>query len=153
MSDKKGRYYLAGPMSGYKQFNFPAFIAAAADLRARGYEIVSPAELDAENGIDKQAMASVDGDASKLTQTWGDLLARDVKLVADQVDGVIVLPGWESSRGARLETFVGILSKKKFFEYSEREPEESASEDFLLELHPIFVLNEIMLATVAQNGK
>jgi len=139
----KGKFYLAGPMSGYPQSNFPAFIAAAADLRAGGYEIVSPAELDAENGIDKQAMASTDGDASKLTQTWGDLLARDVKLVADQVDGIIVLPGWENSRGARLEAFVGLLCRKKFFEYSE----DDGPDDTLLALDPIFVLNEIVITT------
>lgn len=137
----KGKYYLAGPMSGYPQFNFPLFISAAADLRARGYEIVSPAELDAENGIDKQAMESADGDASKLTQTWGDLLSRDVKIVADQVQGIIVLPGWERSRGARLEAFVGLLSKHKFYEYSEIE----GGDDTLLELHPLFVVNEIAI--------
>lgn len=147
----KGKYYLAGPMSGYPQFNFPLFISAAADLRARGYEIISPAELDAENGIDKQAMESTDGDASKLTQTWGDLLSRDVKIVADQVNGLILLPGWDKSRGARLEAFVGVLSGHKFYEYSERE--ENTSEDFLLELHPILVLNDIAIATAVSYGK
>lgn len=40
------RAYLAGPMSNIPQFNFPAFDDAAADLRARGWDIVSPAELD-----------------------------------------------------------------------------------------------------------
>lgn len=139
----KGKFYLAGPMSGYPQFNFPLFISAAADLRARGYEIVSPAELDAENGIDKEAMASTDGDASRLSQTWGDMLARDVKIVADQVDGIILLPGWEKSRGARLETFVAVLSGHKFYEYSEQ-----TCDDTLLELDPIFVLNEIVISTV-----
>lgn len=140
----KGRFYLAGPMSGYPQFNFPAFIAAAADLRGRGYDIVSPAELDAEDGVDKQAMSSADGDASKLTMTWGDLLARDVKIVSDQVQGVIFLPGWEKSRGARLEAFVGVLSGHKFYEYSEITDD---GDDALLELHPIFVLNEIVIST------
>lgn len=142
----KGKFYLAGPMSGYPQFNFPAFIAAAADLRARGYEIVSPAELDSENGIDKQAMASTDGDASKLTQTWGDLLSRDVKIVADQVQGIIFLDSWEKSRGARLEGFVAVLCKHKFYEYSEKDPTEEV--DWLLELHPTFVMNEITLNSV-----
>ena len=114
------RYYLAGPMSNYPQFNFPAFIAAAADIRARGFDLVSPAELDAENGVDVQAMGSKDGDASKLTQTWADLLARDVKLIADQVQGIIFLqPDWYKSRGARLESFVGLLQKEfEFLEYN-----------------------------------
>ena len=64
--------------------------------------------MDAEHGIDKQALQSKDGDNTKLTQTWGDLLARDVKLIADGCSGVISLPGWEKSKGARLENFVAL---------------------------------------------
>jgi len=98
-------------MSNIPQFNFPLFISAAADIRGRGIDLVSPAELDAENGIDKQATSSTDGDASKLSSTWAELLARDVKIVADQVQGIIFLPNWHKSRGARLEAFVGLLQK------------------------------------------
>lgn len=112
------RFYLAGPMSNIPQFNFPLFISAAADIRGRGIDLVSPAELDAENGIDVQAMSSIDGNAAKLTNTWADLLARDVKLIADQVQGIIFLPNWHKSRGARLEAFVGLLQKDfEFYAY------------------------------------
>ena len=37
-----------------------------------------------------------------------------MKLVADRVDGIVLLPGWERSRGARLEAFVGLLTDKWF---------------------------------------
>lgn len=113
------RIYLAGPMSGYPQFNFPAFYEAAKALRALGFDVISPAEMDAEIGIDKQAMASTNGDVSALTQTWGDLLARDVKLIADGgIQGIVFLPAWMNSRGARLEATVGLLQKNfKFFQY------------------------------------
>ena len=112
-------FYLAGPMSGIPQFNFPLFYRATADLRAAGYNIISPAELDAQHGVDTQAMASKDGDASKLTQTWGDLLARDVKIVSDVAQGVIFLPNWWTSRGAKLEAFVALLNSHKFGVYLE----------------------------------
>jgi hypothetical protein len=104
------KLYVAGPMTGYKSFNIPDFDAAAARLRAGGYEVISPAELD-DPAIRAISLASPDGAIATLNshgQTWGDFLARDVKLISDgSFDGIVVLPGWERSRGARLETFVG----------------------------------------------
>lgn len=113
------RIYLAGPMSGIPQFNFPAFIAAADDLRDRGYDVVSPAELDDEEDR-AAALASEDGDQSKLDtgSTWGDFLSRDVKLIADEgIEAIVVLLGWQESRGARMETFVGRLCGLPVVEY------------------------------------
>lgn len=103
------KVYLAGPMTGIPQFNFPVFDAAAADLRERGFEVVSPAELD-DPETRAAALASPDGapgSGMASDETWGDFLARDVKLIADGgVEAIVVLPGWEGSRGARLETFI-----------------------------------------------
>lgn len=109
------KWYLSGPMSGLPQFNFPAFDAAATNLREAGYEIVSPHELDSE-AVQKAAWASDTGDVSELPpgETWGALLARDVKIIADEVDGIILLPGWTKSRGARLEVVTGLLAGKVF---------------------------------------
>ena len=104
------RLYLAGPMTGIPQFNIPAFDAAAARLRAEGFDVVSPAELD-DPATRAAALASPDGapgSGSSNGETWGDFLARDVKLIADGgIEAIAVLPGWDRSRGARLETFVG----------------------------------------------
>jgi len=115
------KIYLAGPMSGLPQFNFPAFFEAAAKLRADGFEVVSPAEID--NAEDKgAALQSTDGDPNNRTlikKTWGDFLARDVKLIADTgIEAIVFLQGWTDSRGARLEATVGLLQKNfKFFFY------------------------------------
>ena len=42
------RLYLAGPMTGLPELNFPAFHAEAARLRALGYEVVNPAEINVD---------------------------------------------------------------------------------------------------------
>jgi Domain of unknown function (DUF4406) len=117
------RLYIAGPMTGYPAFNFPAFYEAAKTLRAQGLEIISPAEEDEKYGVAQVAISSTDGklDANgKIAgSTWGDMLARDVKIVADLVDGVAVLKNWERSKGAKLEVTVAILTGKAIFAYHE----------------------------------
>jgi len=117
--------YVAGPMSGIPQYNIPAFDAASWALRAAGWDIVSPAELDHPE-VRAACMASPDGGKIGQTNgiggTWGDFLARDVKIVADQVDAIVLLPGWENSKGANLEAFVGTLCKKTFYLYNAGKP-------------------------------
>jgi hypothetical protein len=108
------KYYIAGPMTNMPQFNYPYFDREAKRLRDMGYEVVSPAELD-DPETRKAALASSDGAPGTGVangETWGDFLARDVKLVADKVDGIAVLDGWQKSRGARLETYIAHLCGK-----------------------------------------
>lgn len=126
MGAKKTIWYLGGPMTGIPQFNFPAFFAAAEALREKGYTVISPAELDAQHNADYEvSLNSPDGAPGTTGQTWGDYLARDVKIVADQVGGIIFLPGWEDSRGARLEAFVGVLQGDLFkFAYWDAESQD-----------------------------
>jgi len=111
------RYYLAGPMSNIPQFNFPAFDRACEVLRAAGFTIISPHENDTP-AVQDAARASVDGkmdSAGKIAgETWPQILARDVILVGDETDGIIFLPDWQKSRGAKLEAFTGLLCGKEF---------------------------------------
>lgn len=112
--------YLAGPMTGYPQFNFPLFHKVAAELRAKGHTIISPAEMDSP-AVQAAALQSKDGSldaAGKIAgETWGDILAKDVKLVADQIDGIVFLPEWQKSRGANLEATVGLLVNARPFSF------------------------------------
>lgn len=110
------KIYLAGPMSGIPQFNFPAFHQATASLRKQGWEVVSPAEEDHKQGIGAKAEASKEGNPADIPETWGQVLARDVQLLADTgIQGIVFLPGWTDSRGARLEATVGLLHKGFLF--------------------------------------
>lgn len=116
----KTLWYLAGPMSWVPQFNIPLFDSVSAKLRADGYSILSPAELDSPL-VRERALASPDGKPAKLekdsNETWGHVLGRDVERIADEVGGIIFLPDWQKSRGAKLEAFVGLLTGKKFALY------------------------------------
>jgi Domain of unknown function (DUF4406) len=113
------KVYVAGPMSGYPAFNFPAFHAATAFLRSQGLEVVSPAEEDHKHGIGVQAERSLSGDPADIKETWGQVLARDVRMLADDgIDGIVFLDNWQRSRGAKLEATVGILCGMSFFEYN-----------------------------------
>lgn len=106
-------------MRGIPHYNVPAFTRIAAVLRKRGYSIISPAELDSD-AIRSVTEKSTDGkecDRDGLIggETAGEILARDVRILHDKAQGIIFLPGWERSRGARLEAFVALLQKDMEF--------------------------------------
>lgn len=102
--------YLAGPMRGYEDFNFPAFDAAAANLRRVGWTILSPADRDREHGFD-ETRNTLDG--FDLEAAMRD----DLRWIIDDADSIILLPGWERSTGAKIERLVAETCGKDVFEY------------------------------------
>lgn len=78
------RIYVCGPMTGLPEFNYPAFAAETARLRALGYDVVSPAEINPNGG------------------TWQECMKKDIAQLMT-CDLLAKLPGWIDSRGARLE--------------------------------------------------
>lgn len=119
------RLYVAGPMSGIPHFNIPLFDQVATTLRLMGHEVINPAEEDPPP-VRAAALASEHGDPADLLPTGlthGDLLARDVKLIADGVDGIVLLPNWLLSKGARLEAFTALTYGKMLFELEQLTPE------------------------------
>lgn len=102
--------YLAGPMRGIKDFNFPAFFAAAAALRAQGHSVFSPAERDVEE-FGAERLRSATGSEAEVSRNLGMqglTLARkcflhDTHYICTTADAVYLLPGWQASRGAKAE--------------------------------------------------
>lgn len=80
------RVYLAGPMTGIDQFNFPAFHDKAEELRELGIEVSNPAE----------------NHGGRTDLPLAEYFKVDLPQVCD-ADAIVVLPGWETSRGARIE--------------------------------------------------
>lgn len=100
------KVYLAGPMRGIPHFNFPAFHAAAAMLRAQGYTVFNPAERDIarHGGVD---ITNATGSEVQAQKDHGfslrDALRDDTQFICLEADEIAMLPGWENSSGARAE--------------------------------------------------
>ena len=82
------KIYIAGPMRGYDELNFPAFNAAAYDLTADGYIVVNPVDINPDPNAD-----------------WLDCMRKDIKALVD-CDAIYMLEGWEKSGGATIEHFI-----------------------------------------------
>lgn len=89
------KIYLAGPMTGLPNFNFPAFDAAAAALEGHGHTVLNPAQMDRDVGFDPSSTT-----VSK--EFLRDALRRDLSAICD-ADAIAMLPGWENSGGAKIE--------------------------------------------------
>lgn len=104
-----GPVYLSGPMTGLPFFNFPAFRSAAAALRADGYTVVSPAEMDEGDAVPTGA------------RPWADYLRRDLIAMLG-CKSVAVLDGWRQSKGATLEVGVATALGMPVMTADTREP-------------------------------
>lgn len=123
------KIYIAGPMTGYPDFNFPAFYAAAAYFKSRGWTVFNPADKEGETLSEE---SRVNGDA-KLAQEGGfnfrDVYAWDVNRVIE-ADAIYMLPGWENSPGAIGEHAVAVAMRRHYPEYQIMYEEQASVKDY-----------------------
>lgn len=82
------KIYIAGPMTGLPEFNYPAFHGAAAMLHANGWHVENPAD-----------------NPEPACGTWtGYMRMALTQLVS--CDTIGLLPGWSQSRDAKVEMHV-----------------------------------------------
>lgn len=101
------KIYIAGPMSGIALFNFPAFDKKRDQLLKDGYQVVSPADIDRQNGFDPIHLPE-DHDWTKIPEQAGtraEIIKRDIAELLT-CDAIYLLPGWENSVGARAEASI-----------------------------------------------
>lgn len=79
------RIYIAGPMTGLPEYNYPAFHARAAALRAEGHHVENPAE-----------------NPEPPCKSWQGYMRMALRQLAT-CDAVEMLPNWEHSKGACIE--------------------------------------------------
>jgi len=82
--------YISGPMTGLPDLNHPAFQAAAQRLRAQGVQVISPHEITPPGAG---------------PWSWAQHMRVDLAALLT-CDVIVLLPGWETSRGAQLEKTV-----------------------------------------------
>jgi hypothetical protein len=84
------KIYLAGPMTGLPELNYPAFFEAAKALEAKGYEVVNPA-----------ALFTIDD----VGGPW-EYYMRGALQGMLECDGIVLLKGSGRSKGATLELLI-----------------------------------------------
>jgi hypothetical protein len=97
------KIYIAGPMTGLAHFNYPAFNAEAARLRALGYRVENPAE-----------------NPTPACGTWAGYMRQAMRQMLT-CDAVALMPGWMGSAGARIEHRLAIdlgMSARPVDEYA-----------------------------------
>ena len=92
--DEMPRVYIAGPMTGHEHFNYAAFYDAYDRLHREGFRIASPAH-DADGKRINPPIPGYEDD-------YRVYLRYGIEKLLD-CDLIFLLPGWEGSRGARLE--------------------------------------------------
>ena len=85
------KIYVAGPMTGLPEFNYPAFFAAGEKLREMGFEPVLPTATT-------DHIAPTEAKA----KPWNFYVREALKILLE-CDGIYRLDGWENSKGAVLE--------------------------------------------------
>jgi len=89
LNGKAKRIYISGPMTGVPEHNFPAFFAAEERLTQAGFQPLNPAR-------------NFGGETDR---PRAEYIRADLELLL-QCDGIAMLPGWEKSRGAKLEYLI-----------------------------------------------
>jgi hypothetical protein len=102
--------YEGGPMRGYEQYNFPAFDEGEAILTDEGWNVISPANLDREAGIDPNDPKCEETVAAFTPEDWKQVIRRDIEAILSlkqpRGDAIALLPGWESSVGTVAEAML-----------------------------------------------
>lgn len=88
----EGTIYIAGPMTGMLEYNYPAFNAAEEDWKAAGWIVLNPAH-------------HANGDT---TLEYKYYIRKSIEEVL-KANALAVLPGWQKSTGAKLEVDIARL--------------------------------------------
>lgn len=101
------KLYICGPMSGHDDWNHPMFHKVTQEFRNVNFQVCNPAEF-------------FDGDTSRDRKDY----MREAFKYLLEADTIVLLPGWEESKGARLEAAIATELELIIVEYVEDENNE-----------------------------
>ena len=82
-----GICYISGPMTGIPDLNYPAFFAAEENLQLHYSKILNPARLQLDKNQENK---------------WENWMRKAIVMMMEATH-VVLLPGWERSKGAKEE--------------------------------------------------
>lgn len=97
------KYYIAGPMTGYPDFNWEAFEEAEHELIGWGNECTNPHKV----GFTPFDVRGMQGDEPLEDYQLHHIITDDLEALLS-CDAIYLLRGWERSVGARAEHAVAI---------------------------------------------
>ena len=102
----KRKVYLSGPMTGIAPREYRRrFREAATILRRHGYGCINPCRVwPCRFPWLFRLMNALLG----RRLTYAVILAYDLILLMTRADGIVMLPGWQASRGAQIENYVSM---------------------------------------------
>jgi len=103
----KTKIYLAGPMTGYNNYNYDAFFAAEKELE-RSFIVFNPARNPTQS-------------------SYAEYIKKGIEMLV-QCDAIYLLKGWEKSTGACLERHIAqVLGIFVYREWEKETGEEDCS--------------------------
>ena len=108
------KIYISGPMTGYLDYNFKSFFNAEETILKLGYTALNPAWQDGYTFEEAKRNAKIKG------HSWGQYMREDLKMLM-MADSILLLDGWEESKGAKLEAVVAKALDMKFYKIKNNE--------------------------------
>ena len=117
---EKRRVIVCGPMTGIEFYNCDAFDERAAELRAAGHWVITPVELDREQGFDpKSGVVATEGFIA-------EAMLRNLAIIHEWATTIDLLPWWNFSKGAKIERLWGEYLGREIWEPTSPTTEEEA---------------------------
>lgn len=99
--------YISGPMTGIPEYNFPMFEHITKALRSAGEKVFSPHEV----------VHPDNGELGSLP--WEEYIRKDLQMMLDNCNAILLLPGWRLSKGATFERLVAVKLNFEVYELQE----------------------------------